>query len=204
MSVRIQDSAKAQKGADGYYHHVTGDLGIKVYRQPDDSMAQREYLLTCYAYDSTGASVEALGYSHVQVILGGKLVSRPGIYLRHIDGQNCRDFARDLGWAHNARFGKNEAEMWGYDSPDFAPVADRINSVCNTLQEQGFQCLDHLENFGNFMLDECGKVHAIDFSYEAENVQLLRKIGPQYFHKLAIGMPSAYVEYLFNMNSLEL
>lgn len=170
-------------------------------------MAQREYLLTCYAFEKTGLAAEPLAYSNVDVPLGqdGEMVSRPALFMRHIDGMNVVDKARELGWLHNGTFDKDEAEEWGYTSPEFVAIAERILSVCEQLQSHGFQCHDHLENFGNWMINKrTGKVSAIDFSVEADNIDLLRKIKLTHFHKLFTPVPATYVEALFEYNNLGL
>lgn len=168
-------------------------------------MAESEYLLTCYAYETTKMTAEALGLGRAKVLINGKVVSRPAIFMKHIQGCNVVDYARELGWMHNGSFDKDEAEQWGYESPDFVEVADRINTVCLELQEYGFTCLDHMENFGNFMLDrKTGKVSAIDFSVETENEEACARAYAECYRKLAIAIPADYIDLLYKRDVLVL
>lgn len=189
MPVRLTINRDARQGADGYYQTVVGDIGVKVYRKDDPQRAQREFLLQCYASDMTLSAAEPLAYQVLDYPLGkrGAKVYRPTLYMRHIEGENCADHARRLGKEHNATFSEDEADEWGYTSPAFAAVADRIMAVCDNLKSHGFNCYDHEENFGNWMLQQnTGKVYAIDFSVETENEPLLRSIWESNFFRLYV------------------
>lgn len=204
MSVRIKDVSNFRGGADGYYHHVIDDLGAKIYRKAEYGLAQKEYLITLYAQTS-GLTVEALAWGTFSIPQGKhKYVSRPGIWMRHIAGQNCRDYARELGWEHNSNFSKINAESWGYEAPQFSPILDQIETIGTVLKEMGISCNDHETNFGNFMIPEGSqKVIAIDFSFEVDNQQLLKTVWPTFYKKLAVTLPEEYIARLAELKILD-
>ena len=109
------------EGRHGYYYHIVDDLGAKIIKRGGLSQAQTEYLFLIYAQNhksTVGMTCEAFAC--------GMVGDNPIIWMKHIDGITCMEYARHLGWGHCSTYNKVEAFLWGYNCSSFAPIIDKM------------------------------------------------------------------------------
>ena len=200
----INDTAEFQMGSTGYYYRIIDDLGVKILKRGSLSTAQIEYLFYLYAQNNSitkGLTCEALACGLIRLRINNTNKSKPGIWLRHIEGITAYHYAVELGFEHNNKFDKVQAFLWGYECEEYKPIIDRMDYICEALKSIGFSCEDHNDNTRNFMVDINSNVIAIDFGIEKQHISkvILNKIYELHGTKLAITIP---IEYLTELSMI--
>ena len=175
-------------GARGDYHHIGDGLGVKVLRKGNLSTAQIEYLFHIYAQSELPGMT---GIVHACGMVQYRNKVRPAIWMEHLEGITCQEYAYILGKAHNSKFSELEAYTWGYECTVYSSILSRMTSIVEALKGIGLSCMDHDDNPSNFILTNDGRVLAIDFSEEGDDISLSvkKKIYANHRHTLEYTLP---------------
>jgi hypothetical protein len=179
------------KGCHGWYKQVNESIGVKIYEELTDSVSL-EYLITKYVSSLGIRCTQALGFGTAQVGIKNafdkaedrdnvnlRVKRRPVMWMEHIEGVSLQQVIDKVIEKCPADITSYDAKYdWAWQQQELLDVLSQFDNTVRILQKSGLSLDDHLENYDNFLVDNNGLLHIIDFSFEAEFIdgKLAKKI----------------------------
>lgn len=180
-------------GVHGWYKQITEYKGIKIYEELNNAVSL-EYLITKYVWTLGILCTNVIGFGMAKVGVKDaydkylaqekgskhlKVNARPVMVMEHIQGltlQQVIDIILKRCPAEIKSY--DDKYTWVWNQPELLDILIQFNYIIKTLQDAGLELDDHLENYDNFMVDEYGNLHIIDFSFEAHyaSPELISKV----------------------------
>jgi len=192
------------KGVHGWYKQVNPVIGVKIYEELSEAVSL-EYLITRYVSTLGIRCTQALGFGTAKVGIKNafdegdnrekphlNVARRPVMWMKHIEGVSLQqaidkviEKCPDGITSYDAKYD------WAWKQQDLLDILGQFDYIVQTLQKAGLNLDDHLDNYDNFIVDNNGHLHIIDFSFEAEFIDsvLVEKIKSATVHYLEDRLP---------------